>query len=242
MRVVRGAMNIDKHPQHFWLNFTTFRRFSPFHLFHCSSTINRAAGRRGYGHVSAPKGQATSFYRQHFSKSNDQTQMIPNLIVEIVEQKMLVIKNCIDLDGLHSIHLHLSHLSPLSWWSRKECKELRRSLPSIAVKPPPPPAIAQRTTPWSFLSQDSAADAALLGSFEGNDTKSQLHFGVRITKTYIHNIYIIYTQCFMFRNGFVILGKYYFERMIIWRFWVFLDVLFLNTQNIWVGHAQKERT
>lgn len=115
MRVVRGAMNIDKHPQHFWLNFTTFRRFSPFHLFHCSSTINRAAGRRGYGHVSAPKGQATSFYRQHFSKSNDQTQMIPNLIVEIVEQKMLVIKNCIDLDGLHSIHLHLSHLSPLSW-------------------------------------------------------------------------------------------------------------------------------
>ena len=110
MRVVRGAMNIDKDPRYFWLNFTTFRRFSPFHLFHCSSTINRAAGRRGYGHVSAPKGQATSLYRQHFSKSNDQTQMIPNLIVE---QKIIVYNQKLyKLGCLHSIHLHLSHLSP----------------------------------------------------------------------------------------------------------------------------------
>lgn len=50
-----------------------------------------------YGHVSAPKDQATSLYRQHFSKSNDQTQMIPNLNCG-TNNNSTVIKNGINWD------------------------------------------------------------------------------------------------------------------------------------------------
>ena len=127
----------------------------------------------------------------------------------------------------------------LSWWSRKECKELRRSLPSIAVKPPPPPAVAPDAFLGSFFEPRFSCGCCVVGVvWLKNDTKSQLDFGVRITKTciytYTYTVFHVPKWCCYFG------GIFFWENDLLEVLGLFGCSVFWTPRI--VGHAQKERS